>query len=146
MPAFRGQYSYSLDKKGRVNVPARFRHALDPEAEDTFVVTTGFDRCLFAYPLNIWEQKEAVLREQPITNSRSRKVVRLLMANAAESTCDGQGRINIPRQLLEWARLEKEVLINGTLDHLELWNPEEYARYMGDIEDTFEELAEDLIF
>jgi MraZ protein len=146
MPALRGQYTYTLDEKGRVNVPARFRRTLEPEAQDTFVLTTGFNRCLAGYPLNVWEQKETTLREQSFTNSRSRKVVRLMMSSAFESSCDRQGRILIPQHLINWARLEKDVLINGVLDHLELWNPAVYADYMGDIETTFEELAEDLIF
>jgi MraZ protein len=146
MPAFRGQYTYSLDTKGRLNVPARFRRQLEPEAEETFVVTSGFDHCLFVYPLDEWERKEATLRDQAITNSRARKVVRVLMANATESTCDRQGRILIPQNLIVWARLVKEVLINGALDRIEFWNPDVFAGYIGDIEETFEELAEDLIF
>ena len=146
MPAFRGQYTYSLDSKGRLSVPARFRRLLDPEAGDTFVVTSGFDHCLFVYPLDEWERKEDTLKDQAITNSRARKVVRVLMANATETTCDRQGRILIPPHLIAWARLEKEVLINGALDRLEMWNPDVFAGYIGDIEETFEELAEDLIF
>jgi MraZ protein len=146
MPAFRGQYTYSLDIKGRLSVPARFRRLLDPEAGDTFVVTSGFDHCLFVYPLDEWERKEDTLKDQAITNSRARKVVRVLMANATETTCDRQGRILIPPHLIAWARLEKEVLINGALDRLEMWNPDVFAGYIGDIEETFEELAEDLIF
>lgn len=146
MPAFRGQYTYSLDTKGRLNVPARFRRQLTPEAGETFVVTSGFDHCLFVYPLDEWERKERTLRDQAITNSRARKVIRVLMANAAEATCDRQGRILIPPNLIAWARLEKEVLINGALDRVELWNPDVFAGYIGDIEETFEELAEDLIF
>lgn len=145
MSAFRGQYTYSLDSKGRLAVPARFRKLLDVESEDTFVVVKGFDHCISVYPLAEWERKEAVLREQAITNSRTRKVVRTLMASATETPCDGQGRILIPPPLIAWARLEKDVLINGALDRLELWHPDVFAGYIGDIEETFEELAEDLI-
>jgi len=146
MPAFRGQYTNTLDDKGRVPVPAKLRRILDEAAADTFVITTGFDGCLFAFPLDIWEQKEAQLLEQSFTNPRARKAVRLLLANAYESTCDRQGRINIPQNLIDWAHLEKEVLINGTLDHLELWSPAAFEAYMGDIRTTFETLAEDLFF
>ena len=146
MPAFRGQYSYTLDEKGRVNIPARFRRALTPEARETFVVTGGFDHCLFVFPLDEWERKESVLRDQSITNESVRKVVRVLLLNASESSCDKQGRILIPPHLLKWARLEKDVLINGALDRIELWNPQVFALYMGDIEQTFEELAKDVVF
>jgi MraZ protein len=146
MPTFRGQYTNTLDDKGRVAIPAKFRKALDAAVGDVFVVTTGFDGCLFTFPRDVWERKEAQLLEQPFTNPRARKAVRLLLASAYETECDLQGRINLPHNLIEWARLQKEVLINGTLDHLELWDPQVYAAYMGDIRTSFEELAEDLIF
>jgi MraZ protein len=146
MSAFRGQYSYTLDEKGRVNIPARFRRALTPEARETFVVTGGFDHCLFVFPLDEWERKEILLREQSITNENVRKVVRILLMNATESTCDKQGRILIPSHLIAWARLDKEVLINGALERIELWNPQVFAEYVGDIEQSFEELAKDMVF
>ena len=85
-------------------MPARFRKLLDVESEDTFVVVKGFDHCISVYPLAEWERKEAVLREQAITNSRTRKVVRTLMASATETPCDWQGRILIPPPLIAWAR------------------------------------------
>ena len=146
MSDFLGQYTYSIDEKGRVSFPAKFRRAVNPEAEDTFVITSGFDHCLFVYPLDEWERKSATLREQPITDSETRKWRRVLAANASETTCDKQGRIKIPQNLIEWARLEKEALITGALDRVEIWNPDIFTRYTGDIEDKFEELAEGLLF
>lgn len=146
MSDFLGQYTYSVDEKGRVSFPAKFRRAVNPEAKDTFVVTSGFDHCLFVYPLDEWERKSAILREQPITNQQARKWMRVVAAFASETTCDKQGRITIPPNLIEWARLEKEVLITGALDRVEIWNPEIFAGYTGDIGEKFEELAEGLLF
>ena len=108
--------------------------------------STSAEICLFVYPLDEWERKSATLREQPITDSETRKWRRVLAAFASETTCDKQGRIKIPQNLIEWARLEKEALITGALDRVEIWNPDIFARYMGDIEDKFEELAEGLLF
>ncbi len=146
MSDFLGQYTYSLDEKGRVSFPAKFRRAVRPEAKDTFVVTSGFDHCLFVYPLDEWKRKSALLREQPITNSEARKWMRVVAANASETTCDKQGRITIPPHLIAWARLSKEVLIAGALDRVEIWNPEIFADYTGDVEEKFGELAEGLLF
>lgn len=146
MSDFLGQYNYSLDEKGRVSIPAKFRRELSPDARDTFVVTLGHDRCLFAYPLDRWERKSAILREQPMSNSKSRKWVRMVAANATVATCDKQGRIMIPPNLMQWARLVKDTVINGALDHVEIWNPDVFAEYTADIEKEFEKLAEDVLF
>ena len=146
MADFLGQYTYSLDEKGRVSMPARFRRLLTPEARETFVITSGLDACLFVYPLDVWERKSTLLRDLPISNSRSRKWVRWVASSAVPSTCDSQGRITVPPHLLRWAKLEKETLISGALDRIEIWNPAVFAAYTAGIEDEFEELAEDVLF
>ena len=146
MPDFLGQYTYSLDEKGRVSIPKKFRRELEPGMKETFVVTIGHDKCLFVYPLERWEAKASVLRDQPMADERSRKWVRLFASNATYAACDKQGRIMIPPNLMEWARLEKDVVINGMLDHIEIWDPGVFAAYAADMEEEFEKLAEDVLF
>ena len=146
MPDFLGQYSYSLDEKGRVSIPAKFRRELAPDTKETFVVTIGHDKCLFVYPIERWEEKASILRDQPMSDERSRKWVRMFASNATYAACDKQGRIMIPPNLMQWARLDREVVINGMLDHIEIWDPEMFAAYSADREDEFEKLAEDVLF
>lgn len=146
MPDFLGQYNYSLDEKGRVSIPVKFRRELTPETKETFVVTIGHDKCLFVYPIDRWEQKAAILRDQPMSDEKSRKWVRMFASSATYAVCDKQGRIMVPPNLMKWARLDKDVVINGMLDHIEIWDPGMFAAYTADMEDEFEKLAEDVLF
>ncbi len=146
MSSFKGQYKFTLDAKGRLNIPAKFRKALTPEANDSFVIVRGMDNCLFAYPLDEWKEKEKRLRNLSSTQAGNRRFIRMLTANASESQFDKQGRIAIPSNLIELAGIEKEILIIGTLDKLELWNPNTFEKYLDDSPDTFESLAEEIIF
>ncbi|MFC1629531.1 division/cell wall cluster transcriptional repressor MraZ [Gemmatimonadota bacterium] len=146
MPDFLGQYNYSLDEKGRVSVPAKFRRELMPETKETFVVTIGHDKCLFVYPIDRWEQKASILRDQPMSDEKSRKWVRMFASSATYAVCDKQGRIMLPPNLMKWARLDRDVVINGMLDHIEIWAPDVFATYSADMEDEFEKLAEDVLF
>ena len=146
MSDFLGQYNYSLDEKGRVSIPARFRREMSPEARETFIVTIGHDKCLFAYPLDQWERKSAILREQPMSNDEARMWVRWVSANATQAICDKQGRIMIPPHLIELARLEKDVVINGVLDRLEIWNPDLFVEYTAEMEEKYEEYSKEVQF
>jgi MraZ protein len=123
-----GKHKYSLEGKGRVFIPVRYRRGLDPEAEDTFVATKLYDRCIRIYPLNEWHRVEEKLKEYPQGEERNRRLVRRICASAESVKLDSQGRINIPRHLLEHAALEKEVIIIGVLNRIELWSPELYSK------------------
>ena len=115
-----GQYQHSIDAKGRLFIPAKFREELG----ETFYVTIGLDGCLSVYSDTKWagliEKAEAL----PITKARS---LRPLFANAAKCEPDGQGRILIPAKLREYAALEKDVIITGVSQCVELWNPERWT-------------------
>ena len=143
--SFLGSYRYSLDSKGRVNIPARIRKAMSPEANETFVITRGMDGCLFAYPQNEWIKIEQKLRNLSMTQKVNRFFVRSLSAYATEASYDKQGRIPIPAHLAEFAGIEREVLIIGTLDRLEIWSPKVYEEYIAGSPETFESVAENII-
>ncbi|MDI6839754.1 MAG: division/cell wall cluster transcriptional repressor MraZ [bacterium] len=125
---YNGKYRYSLEEKGRLFIPVKFRRGLSPEAGDTFVVTKGYDSCLALYPLDEWRKVEVKLSSYPTDNPKARRVVRWFSANAEVVKLDSQGRIKIPQYLAEFAGLNKEVVIIGVLNRIELWNPESYER------------------
>ncbi len=129
MLSFIGKYRYAVDEKGRVSIPARWRKSLSPEADETFVITRGLDRCLFLYPLDEWEKIEKRLRELNTFNPEHRYVMRVILMWANEVTLDNQSRIMIPKNLLEFAKIDREAILIGTLDKIEIWNPEVYEEY-----------------
>ncbi|MBT3997879.1 MAG: division/cell wall cluster transcriptional repressor MraZ [Candidatus Marinimicrobia bacterium] len=121
---FSGEYSYSIDSKGRVNIPAKFRQALSVENENTFVITRGMDPCVWVYPLTEWKFIETELRELSSLASLNRTFIRNTTRYATPVTFDKQGRIQITSSLIEFAGLKKTSLIIGMINKIEVWNPE----------------------
>lgn len=115
---FMGEYSHSIDEKGRLIMPSKFRNELG----ETFVLTRGLDGCLFAYPKPEWNDLEEKLRSLPLTNKNARKITRFLVSAAASCEMDKQGRILVPTALREYAGLEKEVVVTGNLERVEIWD------------------------
>ena len=142
MAGFKGQSEYSVDSKGRVAVPAKMRNALNPEAKGTFVITRGFERCIFAYPLDTWEEKEEEIASLNMYRSETRDFIRTIMRWADEVALDGQGRISLPKALAEFAQVTDKALIIGAFDHIEIWNPEVFDRYLNEQPADYETLAE----
>jgi MraZ protein len=145
MSSFKGSYAYSVDKKGRMNIPARLRKYVSPEANDTFVLTRGFEQCLFVYPLDEWSKLEESIRQLSPTNPQHRYFTRTLLENAVESQLDGQSRIIIPTGLLHLAAIENEVLILGVLERIEIWNPNIYREYQKKQPESYENIAQTVL-
>ena len=145
MSSFKGSYSYSVDSKGRINIPAKLRKYVSPEANDTFVVTRGFEKCLFLYPLDEWNMLEGSIRGLSPSNSQHRFITRTLLQYATETQLDGQSRITIPKELLLFAGIEDQVLIVGVLERIEVWNPKEYEAYMSLQTDSYENVAQSVL-
>ena len=145
MSSFKGSYAYSVDKKGRMNIPARLRKYVSPEANDTFVLTRGFEQCLFVYPLDEWSKLEESIRQLSPTNPQHRYFTRTLLENAVESLLDGQSRIIIPTGLLHLAAIENEVLILGVLERIEIWNPNIYREYQKKQPESYENIAQTVL-
>lgn len=146
MIQFLGEHEVPIDEKGRIFVPAELRKKLPPEANETFVVVRGFDGCLDAYPRHVWEEKARKLLRLPQTERKVRMLVRGILSQAAEVKLDRQGRANIPRKLLERAGIVNQMVITGTLDKLELWNPQKWKQYMEEADPSLEAVAEDYDF
>ncbi len=142
MSSFKGSYSYSVDSKGRINIPARLRKYVSTEANDTFVITRGFEQCLFVYPLDEWNRLEQSIRALSSSNPKDRYFTRTLLQIATESQLDGQARITVPKELLQFAGIETEVLIIGVFERIELWNPKVYQKYLESQPDSYENIAQ----
>ena len=121
---FIGEYRYSLDSKGRINIPARFRQLLSKDNDNTFVATRGQDPCLWIYPLKEWKKIEDELRKLSSISGIHRTFIRQIARSATPSTCDKQGRITISPSLLSYASLKKETLILGMINKIEIWDPD----------------------
>jgi MraZ protein len=142
MSAFKGSYLHSVDNKGRVNLPAKLRKYISPEANDTFILTRGFDQCIFVYPLDEWYSYEQAIRSLRSSSADSRFVMRHLLQYASEVQLDGQSRIMLPHNLLQFAEIVDEVLVLGVLERIEIWNPVIYDNYIKQQKATYEEVAE----
>jgi MraZ protein len=142
MSSFKGSFSYSIDNKGRINIPAKLRKYVSPEANDTFVITRGFEQCVFIYPLDEWNTLEQSIRQLSTTDPKHRFYMRTLLDKAAESQLDAQARIVIPKDLLDFAKLEADVLIIGVLEHIEVWNPKVYDEYQKAQPESYEGVAQ----
>lgn len=142
---FYGEYSHSLDKKGRVIIPARFREVVKEHYTDKFFLTRGLDGCLFVFTEETWKSQERKFREMPFTKPESRKFNRLYFSGACESICDKQGRILIPEYLKGHAGIKTEVVMIGVSDRIEIWAKERWGQFFNDHQGSFEELAEKLV-
>ncbi len=120
---FMGEHSHSIDEKGRLIIPSKFRDELG----EKFVLTRGLDGCLCVYPQVEWQRLEEKLRSLPLTNKNARTITRFLVSGAATCELDKQGRILVPSALREYAGLEKDVVLSGNLERIEIWNKEKWA-------------------
>ncbi len=138
---FRGQFLYSVDSKGRVTIPAKLRKHVVSEANDTFVMTQGTAACIDVYPLDQWNQFEQKLLQLNSFQPNEAKFIRMILQYASEDSLDSQSRILVPQSLLEYAKIEKEVLILGALKKIELWNPKVFEEYLKQTPETYEQIA-----
>ena len=137
---FMGDYNHTIDTKGRLIIPSKFREALG----DEFVVTKGLDGCLFVYDNTEWQSFEGKLKALPLTNKDARQFVRFFLAGAAAVEVDKQGRILLPSVLREFAGLEKEVVLVGVASRVEIWSKTKWesAAAYDDMEEIAEHMAE----
>ncbi len=135
---FYGEYQHSVDAKGRVIVPSKFRDGLG----EKFIVTKGLDNCLFAYSSEEWGNLETKLKSLPFTDKDVRAFVRFFFAGATECEVDKQGRILLPQNLREYAGLEKDIYVIGVSTRVEIWDKTKWENYSGDENMSAENIAE----
>lgn len=137
---FIGEYQHSIDTKGRVAVPSRFRNSL----KGGLVVTRGLDNCLFLYTKTEWQKLADKLVNLPISQKNTRAFARLMLAGAMDVKLDSQGRIMIPEYLRSFAKFSKKLVIAGLYNRLEIWDEEEWNKYKGATEENSGDIAEQL--
>jgi MraZ protein len=137
---FIGEYSHLIDSKKRLAVPSKFRN----ELKNKIVVTRGLDKCLFVYPMKTWEDLANKLGNLPVGESNTRSFIRLMLAGAVDVEVDAQGRVLIPDYLKKYAGLEKNVVIAGLFNRLEIWDENKWSDYKKNAEKNTDEIAEQL--
>ena len=135
---FIGEYTHSIDNKGRVIMPSKFREGLG----DKFYVTKGMEGCVFVYDEDEWKRLESKTKSLKLTSKKARQFERLFYAPARELEFDKQGRFVIPQNLREYAEIKKEAQILGVSSRIEIWDKEKYDEYMNDSSNTYEEIID----
>ncbi len=135
-----GEYFHNLDSKGRIILPAKFR----TELGERFVLTKGFDGCLYGYSIDAWQQIEAKIQTLPlVTGKDARNFVRFFFSSAIECEVDTQGRVLISQGLRDFASLQKEVVVIGVSSRIEIWSKEKWVEYnaIQNVEDIAEKMT-----
>lgn len=136
-----GEFQHSVDEKGRLIVPVKFREGLG----SSFVMTRGLDQCLFVYPQPEWEILENKLKALPMTRADARSFVRFFFSGATECELDKQGRILIPASLRDYAGLAKDCVVIGVSNRVEIWSQSAWENYSAEAQSSFAEIAENLV-
>jgi MraZ protein len=139
---FYGEYVHTIDRKGRVIIPAKFRQALKTQQVTQLVLTRGLDQCLFLFPEPEWRLTESRFKQHSFTKSETRKFNRMFFSGAVELTVDRLGRILVPKTLKEFAQIKQEVVVVGVSNRVELWGREQWQAFYESSRQSFEEVAE----
>lgn len=142
---FYGEFRHSIDNKGRLIIPAKFRLVLKNKYIDKFFITRGLEKCLFVFTENEWSILEQKFKNLPLTQATARAFSRLLFSGAHEAVCDRQGRILIPNHLVEYAGITKDVLIIGVSNRIEIWDANMWGSFSNVSLADFERIAEELV-
>lgn len=137
---FMGEFHHNIDEKGRLIIPSKFRNELG----NKFIITRGIEKCIFVYSLDEWNNMVNELKELPFTRKNARTFMRMLMSGATECELDNNGRINIPSPLINYASIDKECVVIGVNDRLEIWSNESFDNFFNENIDNFDEIAETL--
>jgi len=137
---FIGEYHHTIDEKGRIIIPAKFREELG----NNFIITRGIENCLFVYSTENWAKITNKLNSLPFTKKDARTFNRFFMSGATDVELDKQGRVNISKPLIDYANLLKDCVIIGTGDRLEVWSQESWDSFFDSTKDSMSDIAENL--
>ncbi len=140
-----GEYDCKLDAKGRFLMPAGLRKQLPEDQQNEFVINRGLDQCLTLYPVPVWEMELKRLQARNQYVKKNRAFLRMFLNGATKVQLDGNGRVLIPKRLMEHAKLEKETILVAQIDKVEIWDKKAYEEWMEEPEYDFEELAEEVM-
>jgi MraZ protein len=142
---FYGEYFHSIDRKGRLILPAKFRETAKAHFIEKFFVTRGLDKCLFMFSEEEWRTQETKFKTIPFTKQQARTFNRLYFSGAVEVIPDRQGRILIPQYLKDFAEIKRDVMIVGVSNRIEIWAKDKWQEFYGTSRPSFEEIAEKLM-
>ncbi len=142
---FYGEFEHTLDRKGRLIIPSKFRDALKEHYIERFFITRGLDKCLFMFAEDEWRSQEQKFKSMSFTKSEYRRFNRLYFSGACELIPDKQGRILIPSYLKDYAGIKKDLYIIGVSNRVEIWSRKNWEDYYSSSKDSFEDVAEKLI-
>ncbi|MDY6854334.1 MAG: division/cell wall cluster transcriptional repressor MraZ [Thermodesulfobacteriota bacterium] len=140
---FRGRYEHTIDPKGRVSLPVKFRDILNERYDDRLVIT-NFDSCLAAYPYDEWTLLEEKVSSLSMLNKDVKSFLRFFISGAAECSIDKQGRILIPPVLREYAKLEKDIVFAGVIKKIEIWSKDRWEQAFAIAKDDFDKVSKNL--
>ena len=141
---FYGEYEHSIDRKGRLIIPSKFREVFKENYVERFFVTRGLDTCLFVFAEDEWKKQENRFRSLSFTSREAREFNRLYFSGACEVTCDKQGRILVPQYLKDFAKIKSEVIIVGVSSRMEVWSRDLWQEFYKNTKDSFEKIAENI--
>jgi len=142
---FYGEYEHSLDKKGRLIVPSKFREAAKAHYVEKFFITRGLDKCLFIFTEDEWKSQELRFKNLSFTKKESRSFNRLFFSGTSEMELDKQGRVLLPKYLKDFAGIKRDVVIIGVSNRVEIWAKDVWQEFYKREQNSFEEIAEKLI-
>lgn len=137
---FIGEYHHSIDDKGRIIIPSKFREELG----EKFIITRGIENCLFAYSEESWNKIVNKLETLPFTKKDARQFVRFFLSGASEAEFDKQGRINVTSPLVTYANIKKECVVIGAGERIEIWSKESWDDFFTSAKDSMSDIAENL--
>lgn len=135
-----GEFHHNIDEKNRLVIPSKFRSELGEQ----FIITRGLDKCLFIYSMNEWNKLVSKLNTLPFTQKNARNFTRFFLSGAINAEFDRSGRVCITSPLIEYAGINKECVIIGASDRLEIWSKESWDKFLSDNEENFSDIAENL--
>lgn len=142
---FYGEHEHTIDKKGRIIIPSRFRDLLKEYDISKIYVTRGLDKCLFLFTEDEWKAHESKFKAIPFTKSEARKFLRIYFAGASQVECDAQGRILLPKYLKDYAEIKRDIMIVGVSNRIEIWSKEVWQEYYKASKGSYEDIAERLM-
>ena len=142
---FMGEFSCKVDNKGRFMWPIKFREDL---SEVEFVITRGLDNCIDLFPKNIWEEEivEKRLKKLNLTKRNHRDYQRFILSAATKLVLDNQGRVNLPASLIKHANINKDAIVTGSNDHIEIWAEEKWKEYISEKNGIIEDIVDEIEF
>jgi len=141
---FYGEFNHSIDRKGRLILPARFREVCKEYGLEKFFVTRGLDKCLFMFSEDEWRGQEQKFKNMPFTKQESRNFNRLFFSGAVEVYPDKQGRFIIPQYLKGYANIKRETVVIGVSNRIEIWDSQMWKEFYSNSSDSFEQIAENI--